>query len=202
MSRQLGAILAGLFLVASFAGCTGSGSDYKTARQIDQERQAAGKPVHAGHDHDHGAGPHGGAIVELGDEEYHAEVVVDAGAHTLRVFLLGPDAKTASPIAAASVSVVTEDQKTLTLKAVPQEGDGDGKASKFELTDKEAVDAIAREGFLHGALQLEVDGKSYRGDIDAHFDGSSHDDHHDAAHPEQTKDAAGEENAPANTSEQ
>lgn len=155
------------------AGCEQPGGNFKTASQIKQEKGAAGHTD----DHDHGAGPHGGAIVELGDEEYHAEVVVDGKTHALKVYLFGKDAKTPAPIAATEVTVTTEDDKKLALKAAPQTGDGDGKSSLFELTDEAAVDAIAKAGYLHGSLQLEAEGKPYRGDIDAHFDGSAHEDH-------------------------
>lgn len=178
MSRQLGWLFICLTAGCYLAGCNGSGGDYKTAGQIKQEKKASGQPVHADHE-DHGPGPHGGAIVELGDDEYHAEVVVDGKTHTLLVYLLGPDAKTATAIAATEATVMTEGNQSLTLKAAPQKGDADGKASKFELTDEAAVDALVKAKSLHGDLQIEIDGKPFRGHIDAHFDGSSHDDHKD-----------------------
>lgn len=170
-----GWMFAGLTLSLIGAGCEQQGGNFKTASQIKQEKGAAGHTDHE--DHEHGAGPHGGSIVELGDEEYHAEVVVDAKSHALKVYLLGKDAKTPVPVAAMEVIVTTEDDKKLTLKAAPQEGDGEGKASLFELSDETTVDAIAKAGFIHGSLQLEAGGKPYRGDIDAHFDGASHEDH-------------------------
>ncbi len=177
MFRPWGWMFASVSAVGLLSGCTGSGGDYKTAQQIKQAKQAAGQHVHDEH-HEHGAaGPHGGAIVELGDEEYHAEVVVDGKTHTLQVYLLGPDAKTSAAVGAQEAAVTTEDNQTLTLKAVPQAGDAKDKASKFELADEGAVDALLKAGFLHGSLQLEINGKPFRGDIDAHFDGSSHDVH-------------------------
>jgi hypothetical protein len=178
----------GLAIGAMCWGCNGPGGDYKTAKQIQQEKQAAGKPAHDDHDQDLGAGPHGGAIVELGDDEYHAEIVIDAKSHALRAFLYGPDAKTAAAVAAAEIAIVTEDQKTLKLKAAPQDGDGEGKASKFELIDEASVGQVVSAGFLHGSLQIEVDGKPYRGDVDAHFDGGSHEDHGEHQ-PAEQKDA-------------
>jgi hypothetical protein len=171
-------MIAGVIAGLISAGCNQPGGDYKTAQQIKQEKQAAGQaePDHA---HDDSEGPHGGSIVELGDDEYHAEVMVDGKTHSLTVYLYGPDAKTVSPIAAEEIAVVTEDDTKLALKAAPQEGDAEGKSSKFILTDEAAVGPIAEAGFLHGSLQVEIDGKPYRGDIDSHFDGSSHEDHAD-----------------------
>lgn len=181
--------IAGFALGLISAGCEPQGGNFKTASQIKQENQAAGK-ADSHDDHDHGAGPHGGSIVELGDEEYHAEVVVDGKAHALKVYLFGKDAKTAAPISATEVMVVTEDDQKLALKAAPQSGDGEGKASLFELIDEAAVDAISKAGYLHGSLQLEADGKSYRADIDAHFDGTTHDDHADHKDEKKPADAA------------
>lgn len=172
MSRQMGWLFVSVTAGCLLAGCNGSGGDYKTAKQIEK---AGGKPVHDD-EHGHGAGPHGGAIVELGDDEYHAEVVVDGKTQTLQVFLLGSDAKTEAATGATEATVVTEDQKSLTLKSAPQKGDAEGKTSRFELNDEEAVGALAKAGYLHGSLQLEIDGKPFRGDIDAHFGGSTHDD--------------------------
>lgn len=158
------------FVVSLFAGCEPKG-EFKTARQINEGKKGGSEPAH---EHD-SAGPHGGAIVELGGEEYHAEVVIDGKTNTITVYLLGKDAKTAAPIAAEEVIVVTEDDAKLKLKAAPQAGEEGGKASKFELIEETTVGPIAKAGFLHGALQLEIDGKPYRGDIDSHFDGSTHD---------------------------
>lgn len=162
-----GGLIVGLFAV----GCEPKG-EFKTAKQIKTEKG------HTDDGHEHGAaGPHGGAIVELGDEEYHGEVVVDAKTHTLTVYLFGKDAKTPAPIAAEHVTVVDGKDTQLQLSAVEPK---DGKTSQFALADEEKVGTIAKAGFLHGELKLEADGKPYRGKIDAHFDGSSHDeDKHD-----------------------
>jgi hypothetical protein len=172
MARWNGWLAVGAVAGLLAAGCDGSKSDFKTAKELNTGKAAGGHD-----DHDHGAGPHGGAIVELGADEYHAEVVVDTKSHALRVYLLGPDAKTATPVAATEVTIKTEDNQSLSLKAKPQDGDVAGKASLFELADEKAVDDLAKAGYLHGSLQMEIDGKPFRGDVDAHFDGSSHDDH-------------------------
>lgn len=170
-------------------GCNQPQGNFKTAKQIQDEKKAAG---HSGtadpDDHDHGAGPHGGAIVELGDEEYHGEVVVDGKTHQLTVYLLGKDAKTPAPVEVPHVTVVTEDNEKLQLTAVAAAGSS--AASEFVLQDEAKVDAIVKAGYLHGSLQVDIKGKPYRGDIDAHFDGSTHDEHEmpakeDAAAPTQ-----------------
>src|SRR5689334_14349072 len=113
-------MIAGLILGLCCIGCEKPGGNFKTAKQIKEDNKAAGKSDHALHDHP--PGPHGGSIVELGDDEYHAEVVVDGKTNMLSVYMFGSDAKTVAPIAATEVTVVADD-KSLMLKAVPQEGD-------------------------------------------------------------------------------
>lgn len=93
-------------------------------------------PAAAKHDdHAHRPGGHGGLIVPLGSDKYHAEAVFEAGG-TLRLYTLGQDE-----------TVVTEiDEQTLdghikpagsalwtaiALKPTPQPGDAKGKTSLF-----------------------------------------------------------------------
>lgn len=167
-------------------GC-GPTAEYKTNEQLQSERGHEHE-----HDHEHGgaAGPHGGALVELGEEEYHAEVVVDEKTHSLVVYLLGKDAKSASPIAATELTVGLGGEKSVTLKAVTQAEDGEGKASKFELADEKVVHDLLDAGFLHGSLKVQIGEKAYEGHIDAHFD---HD--HDHADEKPADKPAGETKA-------
>lgn len=166
-------------------GC-GPSAEYKTNEQLKTERGSD-------HDHDHddhghgAAGPHGGAIVELGEEEYHAEIVVDDKTHSLVVYLLGKDAKTASPITATEVTVGLGGDKSVALKAAPLEGEEEGKASKFELADEKVVHELLDAGFLHGSLKVQIGEKAYEGHIDAHFD---HDHDHMDEKPAADKPAA------------
>ena len=162
-------------LLGGVVGCDGGKSDYKKADEIKKAPAA-----HDEHDHDHGAkGPHGGSLVELGAEQYHAEVVLDHDAHALRVCLLGSDAKTATPVAATELAIAPEGKDAWTLKAVPQEGDGDGKASRFELIDDKIVHDLFDAKFLHGDLHITIGDTPFSGHIDMHLDADSHDHKHD-----------------------
>jgi len=176
-------------------GCNGGSSDYKKTAELKKA------PAHDEHDHGHGAkGPHGGSLVELGEEEYHAEVVVDHDAHALRVFVLGKDAKTATPITAKEVTLTPEGKEALTLKAAPQEGDGEGKSSKFELIDDGVVHGLLDAGMIHGQLKLSIEDKPFSGHVDYHLDDVHHE-HKDekpadgAAKPEAAKPDAKDEKA-------
>ena len=65
---------------------TGCGSDAPAPPK-------AGPEAH----HDHPAeGPHKGHLIELGNEEFHAELTHDDATKTVTIYLLGADAKTAA----------------------------------------------------------------------------------------------------------
>ena len=72
---------------------------------------AATHDEHADHDHAPGehdhptAGPHHGALVELGAEEFHAEVVHDDTAGVLTVYLLDAKAKEAAKSESAEILI-------------------------------------------------------------------------------------------------
>jgi hypothetical protein len=155
-------------LAMGLLGCDGGKSDYKKADDLKKA-----PAVHEEHGHGE-KGPHGGSIVELGAEEYHAEIVLDHDAHALRVYVLGKDAKTAAPTTATEITVAAEGKDALTLKAAPQDGDGDGKASRFELIDEKFVHDILDAKFLHGDLRITIGDKPYSGHIDMHLEEVHH----------------------------
>jgi hypothetical protein len=136
-------------------------------------------------EHAHEHGPHGGHIIELGEEEYHAEVVVDE-ARKLTVYLLGPDAATAAPIAAESIAFELGDldaPTVLTLNAVPLEGEPEGQSSRFEAAADALPESVHDIEELHGAVVVDVGGLSYVGAL-SHDHDHGHDHDHDHGHAE------------------
>lgn len=107
-------------------------------------------------------GPHHGALVEWGQEEYHPEVVTDREKGEVTVYVLGKDAKTPAPVAAEKVVLAVKDPAFQTeLKPAPQPGDPKGKSSRFVGTLPE----FARGRRLAGTIGAVVDGKPYSGDF-------------------------------------
>jgi len=147
------------------AGC-GPSSDYQPAKSLPSA------PPADHHEHEHGEGPHHGQLVELGEDEFHAELVLDDKAHTLRMYLLGSDAKSEATTAATEILITKEDTTTVTLK--PAAGSEAGKHTVFELVDEKVVHELAEAGFLHGTLVLTIGEKPYSAELDVHFDGSEH----------------------------
>ena len=56
-------------------------------------------------DHHHHDGVHGGQVIELGSENYHAELIHDDATHKVGVYFLDSSAKAAAPVDAKSVTV-------------------------------------------------------------------------------------------------
>jgi len=111
---------------------------------------AACKDKHAGHDHgkpgdakkesahqhEH-TPPHGGAPVVLGEEEYHLEVVRDAAAGKLQLYVLDGHMDKFVRIAAPAIEVTATHAgapQTLSFKPVPNSATGEkvGDTALFE----------------------------------------------------------------------
>ena len=139
---------------------------------------AAADP-HAGHDH--GAhpteGPHGGGLIELGDEEYHAELIHDDAAGTVTIYMLNDHADAAAPIDAAELTVTAMhdgNRETFKLAADRDANDPAGKSSRFVSTDAELAEHLDEEGG-EAKLMVKIAGRSYTGDIVHDHDHEGHD---------------------------
>ena len=86
-------------------------------------------------DHAHKPGSHGGVIVPIGTDSYHAEAVIEKGG-TFRLLTLGKDESRIQeveeqPIKAYVKVVGQPDAVPVELSATPQDGDTQGKTSQF-----------------------------------------------------------------------
>jgi hypothetical protein len=128
----------------------------------------------ARHEHDHpSSGPHGGHLIELGSEQYHAEI---KHANEATVYLLDGSAKTAAPIDAAEVVINVAHNGTaeqFRLAANPDAQDPQGKASRFSSNDAELL-ADLNAGDAKVELVVNVSGKQYRGSLEHHHDHDGH----------------------------
>jgi YHS domain-containing protein len=85
--------------------------------------------------HGHVPGAHGGIIVAIGRDNYHAEAIFESGGK-LRLFMLGNDETQVQEIDAqeltAYVTLAGRAASTaVTLRPEPQSGDSEGKTSQF-----------------------------------------------------------------------
>lgn len=146
------------------AGCGGAerGGEYRT---FDPNKDQAPGAEH-GHAHEHG--PHDGELVELGEEEYHAEFVFDHDNEKISLYLLGADAKTPILIDAKEIGLEVPGQegpKTYVLAAAPLDGEAEGRSSRFESTEEELVDLFSHDAKVVGKFQVTIDGKTFSGEV-------------------------------------
>lgn len=148
-------------------------------------RQDAGPPPGAappaqdnhGHDHAHHehptTGPHGGELIELGSDDYHAELVHDEQGGTVTIYILDAHAEQSVPIDATVVTInlIRDGQAAqFTLAATPEAGNPSGKSSRFVSNDAALGDGLEQES-AEPQLVVMINDKQYRGRIDhAHHD--------------------------------
>ena len=132
---------------------------------------AAAKGAQSAHAHAHASeGPHRGTLIELGREEYHAELVHDPATHTVTVYLLDSAAKDAVSVEARQLTLnllVAGKPKQYQLLAQPQATDPEGGCSAFSVASESICQAIDAKGTT-GRLNVEIAGKIFSGRVAAH----------------------------------
>lgn len=86
-------------------------------------------------EHGHLPGAHGGIIVPIGRDSYHAEAVFEQGG-ALRLFILGADESRVQEVESQSLTAYVKpmdgaDSISVNLEPKPQDGDAEGKTSQF-----------------------------------------------------------------------
>ena len=130
-----------------------------------------------GDGHDHGDehahpshGPHGGSLIELGNEAYHAELVHDEASGSVSVYLLDSGIDKSVAIDSPSITInLSHDgnSEQFDLAAAPVEGDPEGKSSCFVSSDAELGDDL-EDAHASAQLVVTIEGKQFRGTIAAH----------------------------------
>ena len=171
---------ASLVVMVAFSSLVGcSDADTRSTTTISGPPPATDS--HEGHDHAHPTeGPHHGDLVELGNEEFHAEVI-HGEAGSVTVHILDSAAKVAVPIDVTELTInISHDGKAeqFKLSAERESTDPEGKCSRFSIKDEE----LASDLDSHDAtakLVVSIDGKSYSGRIEHQHEGEhAHDDGH------------------------
>ena len=128
--------------------------------------------------HDHAAlGPHHGDVVEIGKEEYHAEIVLNEEKKQMFVYLLDKEVKGYVSIDAAFVAVnllINAKPVQIKLKAAPQPVDPKGFSSCFGAVSPELIDALHHPK-SEPKLALKIRNKSYSVKIAHNHDHAGHD---------------------------
>lgn len=128
-------------------------------------------PPAAGHAHAE-KGPHGGPLLELGDEEYHIEVMVDEKANTLTLYVLDSAAKAAVPTDAKEAVINLKHAgkpEQFKLPAAKLKTDPMGLASSFQVKNEELIHDLHHKN-NDARLSLKIKGKSYTAKLDLKHD--------------------------------
>ncbi len=113
-------------------------------------------------------GPHGGLLVELGDEAYHAELLHDDAAHAIHVYILDGAGEQDVAIDAPEITLqVFQDGKFVDHLLKPV--DDKLPASEYAFIDEQLAHQV-HDTALRGRLHVTIDGQSYTGTVatDAH----------------------------------
>ncbi len=133
MTTPLAAARLSSVLLAVAAGACGPGERPRENAKLPAGRAAVSPAPAASHEHE---APHGGMLVELGDEFAHVELVLDGASGRLTAFVLDGEAersvRVSQPELAVQVRAAGREVR-LVLKAVanPLTGESVGDSSEF-----------------------------------------------------------------------
>lgn len=172
------AFLVGTTVLLAAAGCGGGHEAKPTAPAHSEEHAGHADGDHEYGDHEHGdhehgdhehaeLGPHGGQLIELGKEEYHAELLHDDDQHKVTIYLL--DGKAAETVATSAPEITIQVQidgepQRFALPAVRLDEAGPAKSFCFETTEDALSHALDEEG-AKPTLFVDINGQDYTGAI-------------------------------------
>ncbi len=151
-----------LVCLCAASGCGGPkpDGDKKSSGQTPKEAKAADEH---GHDHDR-PGPHGGRVLVLGADAFHAELVHDQDAHKVTVFLA--EANSGKPVAADAPGVsiqLLQGGDFVSYTLAPAEGGGPGE---YSLASGPLCDALAHGEDVKGRIRAAIGGEQVSGEIE------------------------------------
>lgn len=127
-------------------------------------------------EHDHSAqGPHGGHMIVLGEEEYHAELTHDEATHTVAIHLLDSTGK--EPVSSEQGSITLQVFKDGEFADYPLQAAGDDGA--FSTIDEQLCDLLLHAEEIKGRLRATIAGTEYVGTIEYAAHDHADDDHED-----------------------
>ena len=117
------------------SGSTPTHSTPASSRPVGSANPMAVSPAASAEEHPHIPGAHGGIIIPIGSDSYHAEAVIEKDG-TFRLLMLGADETRIQevdiqPVKAYVKATGEADATPIEMKATPQDGDADGRTSQF-----------------------------------------------------------------------
>ncbi|HEY5313269.1 MAG TPA: hypothetical protein VIK18_12150 [Pirellulales bacterium] len=136
-----------------------------------QDAPVAAHDGHGGHDHDE-LGPHGGTLIELGSESYHAELLHDDPTHAVTVFLLDGSAR--RPAAASELPrhvllnvMIAGAPRQYSLPCIA--------GNHYAIVDELLCESLCDNDDARARLNATIGGKTFVGNVEPHaHDGHEH----------------------------
>lgn len=136
MFQKRNVVLASLLLFPALwvLGC--SDKSKEPDKKHDPHQKSATTPEKKpAEEHGHKPGAHGGIIVEIGGDNYHAEAVVEKNG-ILRLYILGKDETRVQEVESQKLTAFAQPEggmgsASVALEPAPQTGDTAGKTSQF-----------------------------------------------------------------------
>lgn len=127
LKRAFGILITAAAL--AFAGCGESSDPASQASKAAPTRDAARHDQHE-HDHSHHHNPpHGGALMEVGEEFAHLELVLDRNASKLTLYVLDGEAEKPVRLGASSLTMSTS---AVMFDQLPNDTDSDLRTIEFK----------------------------------------------------------------------
>ena len=177
MTRRFGVALLGTVLLL---GC-GGGQPVDDHDHVDEPTTGTDDPPSfEGLTSEPVKGLHGGQLIELGEHEYHGELVHDDETGAVTIWLLDADLAALVPIPDEKIVMNVRhdgDGRQFDLAAKPEESDPDGTSSRFHIDDKELGDHLHHDDDeIH--LVVTIEGKQFRGIVVHDHDHEGEHKHH------------------------
>jgi hypothetical protein len=176
MLQKLTALLMGIGVSALLSGCASEapGSATEHNGEAHAAHQCQGEN---GHSHPT-EGPHGGHLIELGDEEYHAELLHDEAKNIVTVNILDKTGKQEVAVDDPEIALrLFRDGDFFTYALRPTRADG--PSSEFSLADGKLCDLLLHSEEVRGRLNVTISGQEYVGLIEHHVHHDQCDGDHD-----------------------
>lgn len=175
-------LIGAALISAALVGCGSNTTHGPDAMSNAEQHHEGDGHEHPNEEHSH-TGPHGGHLIELGQEAYHAELLHDDKTHQVTIYILDGQVKKSVPISQPELTVnmmVAGSPKQFKLPALAQATDVPDRASCFQAESEELCDALCEPG-AKGRLNVNIGGKQFVGEIEHHdHDTDEHDHPHQA----------------------
>ena len=131
-----GLVLSGIVLVSGCADRSStSATSSPTTTTVVPASATTATPAANSEEHGHKAGAHGGIMISLGRDSYHAEAVFEKGG-VLRLYTLGKEESRVIDVEKQTLKGFVKaegdaEAQQFALESEPQDGDAEGRTSQF-----------------------------------------------------------------------